>query len=100
MVHSIYNTSPATLNPHRLSYFLIVLAIGVCVDQRRSHQSWAADAERYHQLSRAALAETSVIDDPSTDAINALVRIVPRFAAAAADDACSSIWHATFPCFQ
>ncbi|KAH9922800.1 uncharacterized protein BXZ73DRAFT_51319 [Epithele typhae] len=72
MVHSIYNTSPATLNPHRLSYFLIILAIGVCVDQRRSHFSWAADAERYHQLSRAALCETSVINDPSMDAINAL----------------------------
>lgn len=73
MVHSVYNTSPTTLNPHRLSYFLIVLAIGVCVDQRRSHQSWTADAERYHQLSRAALCETSVITEPSMDAINALV---------------------------
>ena len=78
MVHSIYNTSPETLNPHRLAYFLIVLAIGVCVDQRRSHQSWVTDAERYHQLARAALCETSVITDPSMDAINALVRATSR----------------------
>ena len=75
MLHSIYNAPVATLNPHRLSYFLIVLAIGVCVDQRRSHHSWTQDAERFHQLSRAALCETSVINEPSIDAINALVRI-------------------------
>ncbi len=74
MVHSIYNTSVATLNPHRLAYFLIILAIGVCVDQRRSHRTWTQDAERFHQLSRAALCETSVINEPSIDAINALVR--------------------------
>ncbi|OJT13979.1 hypothetical protein TRAPUB_9463 [Trametes pubescens] len=72
MVHSVYNCSVATLNPHRLSYFLVILAIGTCVDQRRSHQSWVGDAERYHHLSRAALCETSVIDEPSIDAINAL----------------------------
>ncbi|TFK89567.1 hypothetical protein K466DRAFT_597679 [Polyporus arcularius HHB13444] len=72
MVHSIYNTSVATLNPHRLAYFLIILAIGVCVDQRRSHRTWTQDAERFHQLSRAALCETSVINEPSIDAINAL----------------------------
>ncbi|KAI0354977.1 hypothetical protein OH77DRAFT_1404038 [Trametes cingulata] len=72
MLHSVYNCSVATLNPHRLSYFLVILAIGVCVDQRRSHRSWVQDAERYHHLSRAALCETSVIDEPSIDAINAL----------------------------
>ncbi|KAI8969635.1 hypothetical protein BD414DRAFT_258411 [Trametes punicea] len=72
MVHSVYNCSVATLNPHRLSYFLIVLAMGVCVDQRRSHRSWIRDAERYHRLSRAALCENSVLDEPSIDAINAL----------------------------
>ncbi|KAI0770290.1 hypothetical protein C8Q74DRAFT_1274551 [Fomes fomentarius] len=72
LLHSIYNASPATLNPHRLSYFLIILAIGACVDQRRSHRSWTQDAERLHQLSRAALCETSVINEPSIDAINAL----------------------------
>lgn len=78
MVHSIYNTSVSTLNPHRLSYFLIILAIGVCVDQRRSHKMWTQDAERFHQLSRAALCETSVINEPSIDAINALVRTSSR----------------------
>ncbi|KAH9854705.1 hypothetical protein C2E23DRAFT_817633 [Lenzites betulinus] len=72
MVHSIYNCSVATLNPHRLSYFLVILAMGVCVDQRRSHRAWVRDAERYHRLARAAMCETSVIDEPSIDAINAL----------------------------
>ena len=70
MVHSVYNCSVSTLHPHRLSYFLIILALGVCVDQRRSHQSWVRDAERYHSLARAALCENSVIDEPSVDAIN------------------------------
>ncbi|OSD07208.1 hypothetical protein PYCCODRAFT_1463504 [Trametes coccinea BRFM310] len=72
MVHSVYNCSVSTLHPHRLSYFLIILALGVCVDQRRSHQSWVRDAERYHSLARAALCENSVIDEPSVDAINSL----------------------------
>ncbi|KAH9891660.1 hypothetical protein C8Q73DRAFT_700238 [Cubamyces lactineus] len=72
MLHSVYNCSVATLNPHRLAYFLVILAIGVCVDQRRSHRSWVRDAERYHRLARAALCENSVIDEPSIDAINAL----------------------------
>ena len=71
------------MNPHRLSYFLIILAIGTCVDQRRSPRAWSHDAERFHHLSRAALCETSVINEPSIDAINALVRaascgLVPR----------------------
>ncbi|CDO71474.1 hypothetical protein BN946_scf184909.g68 [Trametes cinnabarina] len=72
MIHSVYNCSVSTLNPHRLSYFLIILALGVCVDQRRSHQSWVPDAERYHRLARAAICENSVIDEPSVDAVNAL----------------------------
>ncbi|KAI0761926.1 hypothetical protein BD413DRAFT_219631 [Trametes elegans] len=76
LLHSVYNCSVATLNPHRLAYFLIVLAIGVCVDQRRSHRSWVQDAERYHQLSRASLCEASILDEPSIDAIQTLLYMV------------------------
>nr|VWP00401.1 Uncharacterized protein [Ganoderma boninense] len=72
LVHSVYNGNVETMNPHRLSYFLIILAIGTCVDQRRSPRTWSHDAERFHHLSRAALCETSVINEPSIDAINAL----------------------------
>ncbi|KAI1789627.1 hypothetical protein LXA43DRAFT_560030 [Ganoderma leucocontextum] len=72
LVHSVYNGPIETMNPHRLSYFLIILAIGTCVDQRRSPRTWSNDAERFHHLSRAALCETSVINEPSIDAINAL----------------------------
>ncbi|PIL22526.1 transcription factor [Ganoderma sinense ZZ0214-1] len=72
LVHSVYNGNVETMNPHRLSYFLIILAIGTCVDQRRSPRAWSHDAERFHHLSRAALCETSVINEPSIDAINAL----------------------------
>ncbi len=95
MVHSVYNCSVATLNPHRLSYFLVILAIGTCVDQRRSHQSWVGDAERYHHLSRAALCETSVIDEPSIDAINALVRLVLRMLTFGASLTTLSVLHVT-----
>ena len=73
LVHSVYTTPTAQLLPHRLSLFLMVLAMGTAVDLEQPHRP--QDAERYHQLARAALCETSVLHDPSIDTINALVSL-------------------------
>ncbi|KZT12061.1 uncharacterized protein LAESUDRAFT_720038 [Laetiporus sulphureus 93-53] len=74
LVHSVYYTQLNTLLPHRLSLFLIVLAIGTAVDLQPSHDRHAA--EKYHHLARAALCETAVVDDPSFDTINTLFYMV------------------------
>ncbi|KAH9936325.1 uncharacterized protein B0H18DRAFT_868423 [Fomitopsis serialis] len=70
LVHSVYTTPTAQLLPHRLSLFLMIIAMGTAVDLEQQHEPYVA--ERYHQLARAALCETSVLDDPSIDTINAL----------------------------
>ncbi|EPT05247.1 hypothetical protein FOMPIDRAFT_1155952 [Fomitopsis schrenkii] len=74
LVHSVYTTPTAQLLPHRLSLFLMILAMGTVVDLEHTHSS--QDAERYHQLARAALCETSVLHDPSIDTISALFYMV------------------------
>ncbi|OBZ71228.1 putative transcriptional regulatory protein C1F7.11c [Grifola frondosa] len=74
LIHSIYKSPIQSLLPARLSYFLIVLAIGTAVDPQQ--RSWRAPSERYHQLARAAVCESSVIDEPSTDVVNALMYMV------------------------
>ncbi|KZT73770.1 hypothetical protein DAEQUDRAFT_761749 [Daedalea quercina L-15889] len=74
LVHSVYTTPTAQLLPHRLSLFLMILAIGTAVDLEQHHEPYAA--ERYHQLARAALCETSVLHDPSIDTISALFYMV------------------------
>lgn len=51
----------------------MILAMGTVVDLEHTHSS--QDAERYHQLARAALCETSVLHDPSIDTISALVSL-------------------------
>ncbi|TFY53095.1 hypothetical protein EVJ58_g9643 [Rhodofomes roseus] len=74
LVHSVYTTPTTQLLPHRLSLFLMILAMGTAVDLGQRHEPYAA--ERYYQLSRAALCETSVLDEPSIDTINALFYMV------------------------
>ena len=53
----------------------MVLAMGTAVDLGHPHRP--QEAERYHQLARAALCETSVLHDPSIDTINSLVSLGP-----------------------
>lgn len=49
----------------------MILAVGCVVDlERRGPDS--PDAENYHTLARAALAETSVMDDTTVETITAL----------------------------
>ncbi|KAL6303466.1 hypothetical protein BKA93DRAFT_734813 [Sparassis latifolia] len=76
LLHSVYNAPLQALLPHRLSLFLMILAIGTMVDLKEDQDRARHDAERYHQLARAAMCETMVIDDPSFDAINSLFFMV------------------------
>lgn len=71
LVHSVYTTSLSGLLPHRLSLFFMMLTIGTAVDCNPPQTQLTAD--RYHNLARAALCETAVIDDPSFDTVNTLV---------------------------
>ncbi len=70
LIHSVYTTSLSALMPHRMALLLMILAIGSVVDVRGSDKELA---EKYHHLARAALCEVPIMDDTSTDAVNALV---------------------------
>jgi hypothetical protein len=50
----------------------IVLAIGSLMDT--SLPAYNIEAEKYHQLARAALFNDSLFDDPTIHAVQALVR--------------------------
>ncbi|KAH9950592.1 hypothetical protein B0H21DRAFT_866625 [Amylocystis lapponica] len=74
LLHSVYTTPLSELMPHRLSLFLMILAIGsiVDLDDEQNRQ----ESEKYHHLARAALCEVPVIDDPSFDTINSLFYMI------------------------
>ncbi|KAG6888565.1 hypothetical protein C0995_007354 [Termitomyces sp. Mi166 len=75
-----YNHAAWILNPgtqpndpqvaHRLSLLFMVLAIGCLVDT--GLPAYNLEAERYHQLARAALFSNSIFDDPTIHAVQAL----------------------------
>ncbi len=69
----MYTTPLSVLLPHRLVLFLMVLAMGSRLDLKQSQHE--RQAEKYHQLARAALWEVPVMDDTSIDAVHALVSI-------------------------
>lgn len=56
---------------HRLSLMFIVLAIGSLMDM--SLNAYNLEAEKYHQLSKAALFHSSLFDEPTLNAVQALV---------------------------
>lgn len=56
---------------HRLSLMFIVLAIGSLVDTKIP--SYSIEAEKYHQLARAALFQNGLFDEPTVNAVQALV---------------------------
>jgi len=58
--------------PHRLSVMFMILAIGSLMDG--SLPSYNIDAEKYHQLARAALFQHPFLDSPTISAVQALVR--------------------------
>jgi Ni/Fe-hydrogenase subunit HybB-like protein len=57
---------------HRLSLMFIVLAIGSLMDM--SLPAYNLEAEKYHQLARAALFHSSLFDEPTLNAVQSLVR--------------------------
>ncbi|KAJ7636040.1 fungal-specific transcription factor domain-containing protein [Mycena polygramma] len=67
------NAAPATDQPllaHRLALMFIVLAIGSLMDTREA--AYNLEAEKYHQLARAALFLHSFFDQPTINAVQAL----------------------------
>lgn len=57
---------------HKLSLMFMVLAIGSLMNT--ALPAYNLDAEKYHQLARAALFHTSIFDAPTLHAVQALVR--------------------------
>ncbi|RXW23973.1 hypothetical protein EST38_g1865 [Candolleomyces aberdarensis] len=55
---------------HRLSLMFIVLAIGSLMDM--SLPAYNLEAEKYHQLARAALFHSSLFDEPTLNAVQSL----------------------------
>ena len=58
---------------HRLSLLFMVLAIGSLVDIRIP--AYNLEAEKYHQLARAALFRHGLFDEPSIHVVQTLVGI-------------------------
>jgi hypothetical protein len=56
---------------HRLSLMFMVLAIGSLMDM--SLPAYNMEAEKYHQLARAALFHSSLFDEPTLNAVQSLV---------------------------
>ncbi|KAL5536994.1 hypothetical protein ACEPAF_817 [Sanghuangporus sanghuang] len=55
---------------HRLALIFILLAIGTLMDP--NEPPYGLEAEKYHQLARAALFKSSIFDDPTLHAVQAL----------------------------
>lgn len=73
--HQFYDTSnvPSAddpLLPHRLSLMFMILAIGTLMDT--SLPAYSIEAEKYHQLAKAALFRDSFVDSPTINAVQAL----------------------------
>jgi transcription factor-like protein len=61
---------PNVMLSHRLSVMFMVLAIGSLMDTRLP--SYNVEAEKYHQLARAALFQNNIFDEPTLGAVQAL----------------------------
>ena len=61
---------PNIILSQRLSVMFMVLAIGSLMDTRLP--SYNIEAEKYHQLARAALFQNNVFDEPTLGAVQAL----------------------------
>jgi hypothetical protein len=57
---------------HRLALMFLVLGIGSLVDTKVP--AYSMEAEKYHQLARAALFQDGLFDEPTINAVQALVR--------------------------
>ncbi|KAG6844556.1 hypothetical protein H0H87_005976 [Tephrocybe sp. NHM501043] len=71
------NIGPQSDDPqlsHRLSLLFMVLAIGSLVNTELP--AYNLEAEKYHQLARAALFSNSIFDEPTLNAVQALVSLL------------------------
>ena len=74
-----YNPNAALPNDdpllsHQLALMFIVLAIGSLMDTKRA--AYNIEAEKYHQLARAALFQSPIFEEPTINAVQVLVRAV------------------------
>lgn len=73
-MQAVAGLSPAmddALSSHQLALLFMVLAIGSLMDITRP--AYNIDAERYHQLARAALFQSAIFEEPTISAVQALV---------------------------
>ena len=56
---------------HQLALLFMVLAIGRLMDTKR--EAYNIDAEKYHQLARAALLMNPIFEEPTIYAVQVLV---------------------------
>ncbi|KAH6916246.1 fungal-specific transcription factor domain-containing protein [Coprinopsis sp. MPI-PUGE-AT-0042] len=70
MSQSNTNLPEEPITFHRLSLLFMVLAIGSLMNS--GMPAYNLDAEKYHQLARAALFHTSLFDEPTLNAVQAL----------------------------
>lgn len=67
------NAGPPSDDPllsHKMSLVFMVLAIGTLMDVHQP--AYNVEAEKYHQLARAALFQSSLFEDPTINAVQAL----------------------------
>lgn len=57
---------------HQLALMFMILAIGSLMDTKRV--AYNIEAERYHQLARAALFQSPIFEEPTLFAVQVLVR--------------------------
>lgn len=72
LVHHVYTTPVENLSFRRLSLLFIMMAIGLLVDLEQRNES--PRAEVFHRLARASLCEMNLMDEPSLDLLQTLVR--------------------------
>jgi len=70
LAYHCYSASTASLSSRRLALLFMILAVGSLVDLERSADH--PDGEKYHQLARASLCETSIMEDVNVETITAL----------------------------
>ncbi|KAG6889881.1 hypothetical protein C0995_013855 [Termitomyces sp. Mi166 len=71
LAHHCYTIPTPELSPRRLALLFMILAVGCLVDLTHRPPD-SPDAERYHQLARAALCEIPVMEETNVETITAL----------------------------
>ncbi|KAG6853953.1 hypothetical protein C0991_012277 [Blastosporella zonata] len=71
LAHHCYTSPTSDLSPRRLALLFMILAVGCLVDLTKRLPD-DPDAERYHQLARAALCEIPVMEETNVETITAL----------------------------